>query len=201
MWMKPSTGPLLHSCVSPACTASRSFLRPKAKLRIAVELDSSASFSHPSRSSPSSLLTISANSWVSRRVSARASSAPQTLCRYSDCSSSSFSSWRMNKAATFFAVGDSPATEPALPRGTDEIGFLRASARRSWAVNRAQVSSLCWRSLVRGSRGRAFCRCGSPRSSASTDTAHTDRARLLSSCKPEVVAAPSGPCSARRFSR
>jgi hypothetical protein len=40
---------LLHSCVSPARVASRSFLKPKAKLRIAEELDSSASFSHPSR--------------------------------------------------------------------------------------------------------------------------------------------------------
>jgi hypothetical protein len=33
--------------VSPALTASRSFLRPPAKFCIAVERDSSASFSHP----------------------------------------------------------------------------------------------------------------------------------------------------------
>lgn len=50
--MKPSTQPLLHSSVNPARTAARSLLKPAAKLRIAVERDSSASFSYLSRSSP-----------------------------------------------------------------------------------------------------------------------------------------------------
>jgi hypothetical protein len=52
----------------------------------------------------------------------------------------------MKSAATFFEVGDSPATELFLARGTEDGGFPFASARLiwavSWAVKRAQISSL-----------------------------------------------------------
>jgi hypothetical protein len=48
----------------------------------------------------------------------------------------------MNSAATFLEVGQSLATEPFLARGTEDGGFPFASARLSWAMKRAQVSSL-----------------------------------------------------------
>jgi len=86
------------------------------------------------------------NSWVSLRASASAPSASHSLCKYAFCSSFSFSSRRMKSAATFFEVGDSPATELFLARGTEDGGFPFASARLiwavSWAVKRAQISSL-----------------------------------------------------------
>ena len=140
--MNPSTGPLLHVSVSPSLTAARSFLRPAAKFRIAGAPHASASFSHPSSFSPSRSLTIFAKSCVRRRASVSAGSKSHSLPRYAFCSSLSLSSLRMNSAATFLEVGESPAMEPLLARGTEDGGFPLASARLSWAMKRAQVSSL-----------------------------------------------------------
>ncbi len=142
MWTNPSTGPFDQLSVSPGLTAGRSFLSPAAKRRIARAAHASASSSHPSSFSPRRSLTIPLNSCVSLWASASAPSASHSLRKYAFCSSLSFSSRRMNSAATFLEVGDSPATDPFLARGTEEGGLPRASARRSWAVKRAQISSL-----------------------------------------------------------
>jgi hypothetical protein len=48
----------------------------------------------------------------------------------------------MNSATTFFAVGDVPATEPFLARGTEDGGLPVAFARRSSAMKVAQIFSL-----------------------------------------------------------
>lgn len=77
---------------------------------------------------------------VGLRASASAGSASRILSRHSFCSSLSFSSRYMKSAATFLGVGDSPATELFLERGTEEGGFPLASARLSWTVKRAQAS-------------------------------------------------------------
>jgi hypothetical protein len=54
---------------------------------------------------------------VKRRASARPASEVQSLSRYPFCSSFSISFRRMNRAATFLAVGDAPAMEPVFALG------------------------------------------------------------------------------------
>ncbi len=122
----------------------RSFLSPVAKRLITAASEAPASSSHPSGFSPSKSRTILANSCVRRRAWARAPSEAQSLPRYSFYSPFSIYSRRMNRSATFLALGDAPAMEPLFAFGTRE-GFSPRPSTYLRLESRLFTVSTPWR--------------------------------------------------------
>ena len=75
-------------------------------------------------------------------MAANAASEVQSLSRYFFCSWQSNFSRRMNREATFLALGFVPAVALFYARGIEKGGLPAASARRSSAMKVAQIFSL-----------------------------------------------------------
>ncbi|AQT75971.1 hypothetical protein B1K54_34115 [Streptomyces sp. fd1-xmd] len=78
----PSTGPEFQSVVSPAVTASKSLSSPAAKVLMPGRPAATASLIHSGRRRPSSMVSISANEFVSSAAEASSGMRSRTALRW-----------------------------------------------------------------------------------------------------------------------